>query len=102
MSNRGRHKLNKTSKIVKLAKQHGAYYPAAWENNISYGSLIRLINTQKEKCGFNNLHLFETDNFANRCSSTGGFLWSDTTEGFSFWQNTLHGLYHGIQNYIKK
>lgn len=101
MSNRGRHKSNKTNEIVKLAKQYGAYYPEAWENNISYKNLIKLINTQKEKCGFNNLHIFETVNFSDCFPPTGGFSWNCTIEGFSFWQNTLCNLYHGIQDYIK-
>jgi hypothetical protein len=99
--NRGRHKSNKTSEVIKLARQYGACYPEAWKNNISYKNLIKLINTQKEKCGFNNLHIFETTDFSSTFLCSGGFLWNDTIEGFSFWQNTLHGLYYEIQNYIK-
>lgn len=70
--NRGRHKSSKTSEIVKLAGRYGAHYPAAWKNNISYKNLIKLINTQKEKCGFNNLHIFET-NYNSNDITRGGF-----------------------------
>ena len=99
--NRGRHKSNKISKISKLAEQHGAHYPAAWENNISYENLIKLINTQREKCGFNDLHIFETVNFSDCDTFNGGFSWNSTTESFSFWQHILCDLYYGIKDYIK-
>ena len=98
--NRGRHKSSKTDKIVKLAKQYGAKYPAAWENNISYETLINLINTQKEKCGFNDLHIFET-NYTTGNTTKGGFIWDTTKEGNIFWSECLSHLYHGIQDYIK-
>lgn len=100
--NRGRHKSNKTNEVIKLARRYGAYYSQAWKNNISYENLIKLINTQKEKCGFNNLHLFETDDFSSCLLCSGGFSWNNTKEGFSFWQNTLCNLYHKIQNYNYK
>lgn len=101
MSNRGRHKSNKTSKIVKLAKQHGAHYPEVWKNNISYENLIKLIDTQKEKCGFNDLHIFEID-YDNSNTIRGGFIWNSTKEGYTFWRNCLNYLYNGIQCYRNK
>lgn len=98
MSNRGRHKSNKTSEVVKLAKQHGAHYPIAWKNNISYEDLIKLIDTQKEKCGFNDLHIFET-NYSSSNTTRGGFIWSATKEGRLFWSDRLSYLYDRIQYY---
>ena len=99
--NRGRHKSSKTNEIVKLAKQYGALYPVAWENNISYKTLINLINTQKKECGFNNLHIFET-NFASSDITKGGFNWDRTEEGFYFWQRVLYKVYYGILDYKSK
>ena len=98
--NRGRHKLNKTNKIVKLASQCGAHYPEGWKCGISYENLIKLINTQKKMCRFNNLNIFET-NYTTCNTSKGGFVWDATKEGRVFWSNCLGNLYHGIQNYIK-
>ena len=96
--NRGRHKSNKIDKTVKLAKQYGAQYPEAWKSSISYKNLIDLINTQKKECGFNNLHIFET-NFASSDITKGGFNWNRTEEGFYFWQKVLNKLYCGIFDY---
>lgn len=101
MSNRGRHKSNKTNEIVKLAKQYGAYYPEAWKNNISYENLIKLIDTQKKECGFNDLHIFET-NYSSSNTTKGGFSWYKTKEGHIFWSNCLNPLYKGIQCYRNK
>lgn len=99
--NRGRHKSSKTSKIVKLAKQYGAHYPETWKNSISYENLIKLIDVQKEKCGFNNLHIFET-NYTSADTTRGGFIWSSTKEGRTFWNICLSHLYDGIQYYRNK
>lgn len=99
--NRGRHKSSKTNKVVKLAERYGAHYSAAWENNISYENLIKLINTQKEKCGFNNLHIFET-NYSSSNIIRGGFNWDATKEGYVFWNNCLSRLYKEIQCYRTK
>ena len=99
--NRGRHKSSKTNEIVKLASQYGAHYPAAWKSGISYKNLIKLINTQKKICGFNNLHIFET-NYTSCSFIEGGFLWSDTEEGHRFWKIRLDNLYNKIQIYISK
>lgn len=99
--NRGRHKSSKTSEVVKLAGRYGAHYPAAWENNISYENLIKLIDTQKEKCGFNNLHIFET-NYSSSDITRGGFNWYTTEEDYVFWSKCLSRLYNGIRCYIIK
>jgi len=98
--NRGRHHYQ-MDEIVKLAKQYGAHYPKAWKNSISHENLINLINTQKEKCGFNDLHIFET-NFTSSDITKGGFNWGRTEEGFYFWQKVLERLYYRILNYKSK
>lgn len=98
--NRGRHHRHQINEIVKLAKQYGAHYPEAWKNSISHENLINLINTQKEKCRFNNLHIFET-NYTTSNTTRGGFIWDTTKEGHIFWSKCLSRLYHGIQDYIK-
>lgn len=98
--NRGRHH-HQIDEIVKLANQYGAHYPEAWKSGISYKDLIKLINTQKKICGFNNLHIFETK-FTSANITEGGFDWESTKEGFCFWQSILYNLYFRIQDYIKK
>lgn len=99
--NRGRHKSIKTKEIVKLASQYGAHYPEAWKSGINYKNLIKLINTQKKICGFNNLNIFET-NYTSCMIAKGGFLWSETEEGTMFWRNCLENLYNNIQIYKNK
>lgn len=94
--NRGRHKSNKTNEVIKLARRYGAHYPEAWKNNISYKNLIKLIDVQKEKCGFNDLHIFET-NYTSADTTRGGFIWDSTKEGHTFWNNCLSYLYYEIQ-----
>lgn len=93
--NRGRHKLSKTNEIVKLAKQYGARYPEGWKNSISHENLINLINTQKEKCGFNDLHVFEI-NYTTCNTTKGEFIWDTTKEDNVFWSKCLSYLYGGI------
>lgn len=96
--NRGRHKSSKSNEIIKLAKQYGAHYPEAWKNSISHENLINLINTQKEKCGFNDLHIFET-NYTTGNTTKGGFIWGNTEEGHTFWGKCLGNLYDKVQKY---
>ena len=97
--NRGRHKSSKTNEIVKLASQYGAHYPEAWKYGINYKNLIKLINTQRKICGFNNLNIFETD-YTNAMPFKGGFVWDSTEEGYIFWKNCLGNLYNKVQIYI--
>ena len=96
--NRGRHKSSKTNEIVKLAKQYGAHYPEGWKSGINYKNLIKLINTQKKMCGFNNLNVFET-NYTSCVIAKGGFIWDLTEEGHTFWRICLSNLYDKIQIY---
>lgn len=96
--NRGRHKSSKTNEIVKLASQYGAHYPEGWKSGISYKNLIKLINTQKKICGFNNLNIFET-NYTSCMTAKGGFIWDSTEEGHIFWSKCLGNLYDKVQKY---
>ena len=87
--NRGRHKS--TRKIfIKLAKSKGAHYPEKWD--IPLKDLENLIKTQKDKCGFNDLHIFETDNWSTSKTSNGGFFWDSTVEGWTYWNQLLRRI----------
>ena len=87
--NRGRHKS--TRKIfIKLAKSKGAHYPEKWD--ISLKDLENLIKTQKDKCGFNDLHIFETDNWSTSKISNGGFVWDSTVERWAYWDILLRRI----------
>lgn len=93
MSNRGRHKSTRKT-FIKLAKSKGAYYPEEW--NISLEDLNNLIKTQKDKCGFNNLHVFETSSWATNNMSKGGFDWQSTAEQWTYWDRLLSRIYTNI------
>lgn len=89
--NRGRHKKNK---IIKLLKENNAHYPKLW--NISLVDLNNLINTQKKYCGFNDLHVFETNIWATSLKHRGGFNWYDTKEGGLYWEKILRKIHANI------
>ena len=95
--NRGRHH-HQMDEIAKLAKKYGAKYPKAWSKGITYNTLVKLINTQKKRCGFNNLNIFET-NYTSSTISRGGFIWDNTEEGHIFWSKCLGNLYDKVQKY---
>lgn len=88
--NRGRHKSTKKI-FIKLAKSKGAHYPEKWD--IPLKDLENLIKTQKEQCGFNNLHIFETSNWSTSKTSRGGFNWALTEEGWTYWNALLNRVY---------
>lgn len=88
--NRGRHES--TRKIfIKLAKSKGAQYPEKWD--IPLKDLKNLIKTQKDKCGFNNLHVFEEFDWSTSNTSRGGFNWDLTVEGWTYWNQLLSRIY---------
>lgn len=95
--NRGRHKTNK---IIKLLKKNNAKYPKLWD--ISLEDLNNLINTQKKYCGFNDLHLFETNIWATSLKYKGGFSWYDTKEGGLYWEKILRKIHTNIYKNLKK
>lgn len=94
--NRGRHKSTKKI-FIKLAKSKGAHYPEKWD--IPLKDLKNLIKTQKDKCGFNDLHVFETSYWSTSKTLNGGFMWDSTTESWTYWNRLLSRVYTNI---IKK
>lgn len=97
MSNRGRHRKNK-SLIYKLAKKYGAKNPEKWHKAIkTTKELENLIKTQYHFCKFNNLHVFETENYSTDNSTRGGFVWLITPEGHEYWKNFLTKLHEIVK-----
>lgn len=98
--NRGRH--HQMNEIAKLAKKYGAKYPKAWSKGITYNVLVKLISTQQYFCKFNNLNIFERENFNTSITAKGGFNWSWTPEGIEFWHTILSKLNYKINEYLKQ
>lgn len=89
--NRGRHKNSERKKVINLAKSKGALYPEKWDITIT--ELNSIIETQYNYCKFNNLHVFETDNWATTRKAAGGFVWNDTAHPWSYWDKLLRKIY---------
>lgn len=89
--NRGRHKNSERKKVIKLAKSKGALYPEKW--NISLADLNNIIEAQYNNCKFNNLHLFETNNWSTTRKVEGGFYWGETSKSWLYWDNLLFKIF---------
>ena len=87
MSNRGRHKKSNKHLVIQIL-----------------GSTIanRMMECQREQGNKPNLDYFLTNPTGGR--ATGGFIWSNTKEGFTFWEKRLadclriHPLYKQYKN----
>lgn len=93
--NRGRHKNSERRRFIRLAKYHGALKPEKW--NITITELNSIIEAQYEHCGFNNLHVFETDSWSTSRRAAGGFVWDNTVQTWSYWNTLLRKIYHNTR-----
>lgn len=89
--NRGRHKNSERSKVIQLARYHGALKPEKW--NITIKQLSSIIEAQYNNCGFNNLHIFETKHWSSSNRTVGGFIWDTTKYPWSYWNTLLQKIY---------
>lgn len=89
--NRGRHRNSERSKIIRLARYHGALKAEKW--HITMEQLNSIIEAQYNNCGFNDLHIFETKQWSTANRTIGGFRWDDTNHPWIYWNTLLEKIY---------
>lgn len=83
MANRGRHRKRHVKCILHVSRYHESWISKVLDDTI----IDRILNYQYNQGYINDLTVFEKNPSAGRIS--GGFTWSETTEGHDYWEKIM-------------